>query len=102
MARLVTTQAEKAAASYLNWDDAALGKFCKKMALVMEQQRAKLQKKAQDDGLDYAINAADGVLLIAHMIDVGAAKLDLKFGEFTHAGEAAGDWRIRVEQVKKP
>ena len=37
MAEFIPTEEEKAAASYMDWDDAALGKFTKHVALTLER-----------------------------------------------------------------
>lgn len=99
MAKLITTQAEKDAASYLDWNDAALSKFCKKMALMMQAQRRKIRDDS--DGLKAVLAAFDGLLLLAKMVECNAGKLDLKFGDYTHAGRPEGAWRIRVEKIAK-
>lgn len=102
MAKLITTQAEKDAASFLDWDDAALGAMCKKMALMLQGRRRKqIEAGKADDDIGAVINAADGLLLIGSMVEMNARTLTLRFGDFTHAGKPEGDWEIRVKQTRK-
>ena len=100
MAKLITTQKEKDAVSFLDWDDAALGKMCKQIALILRRKRQKQFVKGKvDDNLDACINAADGMFLIGNMVEMNAATMNLKFGDFTHNGKPAGDWELIVRQL---
>jgi hypothetical protein len=103
MAQLITTQAEKDAVSFLDWDDASLGRMCKNIALMLHRARAgEIAKGKKDDDIGAVINAADGMLLIGSMVECNAGTLTLKFGDVTHKGEPAGDWELRMRQLSKP
>lgn len=93
MAKFEPTEAEKAAASYLEWDDAELGKFTKYIAL----QLAALEK-ADKEGLRRVSAASIGMMLIGCCIDTNATKLKVDFTGLTHKDKPSGDWTIEVRQ----
>jgi hypothetical protein len=103
MSRLITTKAEKATASFLDWDDASVGRMCKHMALKLKRARdAEIVKAKGENDIGAIVNAADGLLLVGSMVEMNAGKLTLEFGDFTHKGEPAGDWEIKIRQKAKP
>ena len=52
MAKLITTKGERAASSFLDWDDASLGRMCKSMALKLRRARdGEIAKGKADDDL---------------------------------------------------
>lgn len=102
MAKLITTQAEKDAVSFLDWDDASIGRMCKQMALNLKRTRdAEIAKAKGENDIGAIVNAADGLLLIGSMVQMNAATLTLTFGDFTHCGKHAGDWELRMRQIPK-
>lgn len=102
MAKLITTEAEKAAASYLDWSDEALGKMCKKMALLLQSRRTEeIAKGKKNDDIAAVIQAADGILIVGQAIECNAGTLTMTFGDFTHNKRPSGDWEIRVRRVPK-
>lgn len=102
MAKLITTPEEEAAASFLDWPDAALGAMCKKMALTLKRQRdADRLRGATDDDIGAVINAADGMLIVGSAIECNAGTITVTFGDFTHKGVPGGDWEFRVRQLPK-
>jgi hypothetical protein len=103
MAKLITTKAEREAASFFDWDDAALGMYTKKLALQIMECRTKMRSKSKvNDEVALFMSAADGMLIVGEMVRMNAGKIDLKFGDFTYdGGKPGGDWRIRIEQLPK-
>jgi hypothetical protein len=92
MAELITTDEEKAAVSFLDWDDAALGKAAKKLALTI----VRCSKKS--DGFDKVLPFSAGMLLIGGVVENNASEMRLDFGEFSHKDQACGDWEIIVRK----
>lgn len=91
MAELLLTDAEKAAASWLELDDAALGKVVKKMALTL--------KLRQDESLQLGWNAA-ALLLCSLAHEAKADKLTHELTGCSTDNKPFGDWRVTVERVK--
>jgi hypothetical protein len=90
MAELILTDEEKASNSYLDWDDAALGKLTKKVALTIRDGRA-------DDKLPIIANAA-AMMLVGMAHDSNAETFTLTLGGCTHHGEPVGDWKVTVKR----
>lgn len=94
MAVFEPTEDEKSAASYLDWDDAMLGKFTKYCGLVME-------KNSKDaEGLHRVAAASCAMQLVSACLDSNAATLTLKLDGHTHSGVATGDWIVTVKRRK--
>lgn len=92
MAELILTDEEKASASYLDWDDASIGRGVKKIALEIEDV------KGED-----AISWCAGVLmLLARAIDADSEKSVMKVDGFTQAGKPLGDWEVTVRRLPPP
>lgn len=95
MAELVLTEKEKADNSYLDWDDAALGKACKKAMLEIQQ--------ATDDSEKWTIYSQGcAALLIGRAIDVNAAESRYGFKGYTVNNEEKGDWEVIVRKQMNP
>lgn len=94
MAVFEPTEAEKAAASYLDWDDAELGKFTKHVGLMM----AAMDKDA--DGFRRVTAVSCAMSLVSSVVDSNAAKLTLKLDGHTLRGEPTGDWVISIRRTK--
>lgn len=96
MAELVLTEEEKAAATYLEWDNAALGQMAKKMAKIIHDNY----------GDESAIATGAALLLInrARHANLGMIVADLKNSTFTHDNgvvEQTGDWEVVVRDVNQ-
>lgn len=92
MAELTLTDEEREAPTYLEWDDADLGKAVKKAAADLADQQGK-------DSL-FALTA--GYILIAVARDTNATTVDLDLKGVTLRGQSHGDWRLTLEQVAEP
>lgn len=90
MAELILTQAETDALSWLDLDDAALGK-------VIRNGMLEIAEVATENGRLLAHSAA--LLLVGIAAGVNADDLDLRLGGVTHADRAVGDWTIAVRHV---
>jgi len=84
MAEFIPTDEEKAAASYLDWDDAELGKFTKNLGLTLERMKD-------------AASAA--MLLVSAAHDANAGTLELTLTDHSRKGVHTGNWRITVEKI---
>src|SRR4051812_47779103 len=95
MATFEPTEAEKATASYLDWDDAELGKFAKYVGLTLS--------KAKDDaeGLHRLTAASCAMMLIATCVDSNAAELTLNLEGYTHKGVPEGDWTLVLKKKRR-
>lgn len=95
MATFEPTEAEKATASYLDWDDETLGKFTKYCGLVMEAN-------ARDaEGLRRVAAASCAMQLISACIDSNAATLKLELDGHTSRGTPTGDWILTLKRKPK-
>ncbi len=93
MAIFEPTEAEKEASSYLDWDDASLGKFAKYCGLVMEAN----SKDAE--GLHRVSIASCAMMLVGACLDNNAGSLEFKMDGHTRKGEKTGDWLITVRRI---
>lgn len=101
MAELILTDEEKAAISWLDLSDDALGKVCRKACLVI------MKKEKSDDDPDdrkpvWAASA--GMLLCGAVDDANATSATFKFEGLTYRhGEIVekvrGDWLVTVEKL---
>jgi hypothetical protein len=89
MAELLTTDEENAAATYLEWDDAALGKAVKSAALLCTDHNGK-------HAIPY-VGAA--VFLISEAIRSGADNLTVSLDDASASGENLGDWVVTARRV---
>lgn len=94
MAEFIPTEAEKAAASYLDWSDEALGKFTKRVALKLEEMRD------DAEGLRKVATASCAMTLVSSAWEANAGRLELSLEGHTIGEQETGDWIITVE--KKP
>lgn len=95
MSKFTPTKEEKAALSYLDWDDAALGRFTKHVACTLE----KLRK--DDEGLRKVSAAACGMILIGMAFDSNAETLNLTLEGHARKEIPTGDWKITVRRTKE-
>lgn len=92
MAELTITEEERRTLTFLEWDDAALGKAVKSMACIIADT---------DGGRKTLPVVAAGVFLISRAIDSGADMLVLKL-EGACGEEPLGDWEIALKQLAPP
>lgn len=90
MAKLILTDEEKAAASFLDWDDDALGKAVKNIALIFNDDR----------GEDTLKHLGAAYFMIARCIDLNAEKGKVNIEGLTQDGESLGDWEVEVRKCK--
>lgn len=98
MAELITTEAEKASASYLDWDDAALGKMCKWVATIIERG----DKTADPEGKFPVKCSGAALILISLCRETNAGTLTFNLDGCTSCGADTGDWRIIVQRKREP
>lgn len=90
MEELIITENEKKAGTYLEWDDAALGKACKKIALILGDNRGERCMEV----------TAACAFLISRSIDAGSQETTIKL-EGLHIGDRQlGEWHISM--IQKP
>lgn len=89
MAQLEITEEEKAAASYLEWSDDAIGKACKQVAEILRDGSGEMALKST--------GAAVFLIAVAHDVGAGVSEFTIKGA---HQGEKQfGDWKITVERL---
>lgn len=93
MAELVLTDEEKETASYLEWDDEALGRFTKYMALMWAQ----MPRDAK------AFNRVLGASCAIAIMDVCAAcnatDFEARIEGLMHGDKPLGDWVLTLRRV---
>lgn len=89
MAELVITDEERKAATYLDWSDEAIGKACKKVALI-------LQDNSGEKAMRYTGAA---VFIIAAAIEAGSEETTIELENATNP-EPLGSWKITLEKVE--
>ena len=92
MAELMITEEERSTLTFLEWDDAALGKAVKSMACIIADK---------DGGRETLPIVAAGVFMISRAIETGADKLVLELGGASNP-EPLGDWEITIKQLAPP
>lgn len=90
MAKLILTDEEKKSASFLDWDDDALGKAVKNIALIFNDDR----------GEDTLKHLGAVSFMIARCIDLNAEQGKVKVEGLTQDGEPLGDWEIEVRKCR--
>lgn len=90
MAELILTDEEKAAATWMELDDATIGKLVKKTALGLHSLNA-------EQAHVWWWSAA--LLLCGMASDANADKFEQEITGFTESGEDRGNWRITVERI---
>jgi len=90
MAELILTDEEKAAATWLELDNATIGKLVKKTALG-------LQAHSGEQGQVWWFSAA--MLLIGMASDSNADRFTQEIRGFTREGVPCGDWRVSVDRI---
>ncbi len=95
MAQLILTDEEKAALSWLDMDDDALGKLCRKACLVIPQYKD--EENPDDRKPVWAASA--GMLLCGVVDDANATRAIFNFEGLTHRDKERGNWRVTVEKL---
>jgi len=93
MAELVLTEAEKAADSYLEWEDSALANMVRYLALVYGKT---------DEDKECVVGAASVANLIGNAIKFNAARLNIEQKGLKVKGVPHGDWEVFVRKVRNP
>ena len=88
MAQLITTP-EEDEKSFMDWDDASLGRAVKKMALFLD---------SIDDMVTMPAAAA---FLITKAIDMGSDQSTMILAGVTDGDEPIGDWKISIKKIKE-
>lgn len=91
MAKLILTDEEKKAPSYLDWDNESLGKLVKCTA-------AKLQDRY---GQEATFITTGAHLILGSAIKTNSEILTQTIDGFTISGEDAGDWEIKITRLRK-
>lgn len=92
MAKLILTEQEKAAKTYLDWSDEALGKALRSLALELGDDCGENTLKLQGAAF----------FLIGRARQIGATRLKLSLENVTHEGERKGDWQVLVRRTDAP
>lgn len=95
MAQLILTEEEKAAISWLDMDDDALGKLCRKACLIIPQHE---DLDNPDDRKQVWASSA-GMLLCGVTDDANATTAVFTFEGLTHGDKQRGNWRVTVERL---
>lgn len=91
MAELVLTDEEKAAKSFLDWDDESLGKACRQAMVQIGNANEKTEKWV-------IVHQAAAALLVHNAINVNAATSKYSFSDFSISDKLHGDWEVVVRQ----
>jgi hypothetical protein len=91
MAELILSDDEKAAATWLELDDATVGKLVKKTALDLKEH-------AGEQGRVWWFSAA--MLLVGMAEDSNAHDFSQEVRGFTRDGVSCGDWKVSVTRIK--
>lgn len=89
MAELILTENEQQSANYLEWDDAALGKAVKKLALGIVDHKG-------DKALAYT---ACATMLACMAADKNAETTVVELLGVTDGGKGVGDWKLTINRL---
>ncbi len=90
MAELILTQEEKDALSYLDWDDASLGRLVKELGTNTQIA----------DDKTMVITTTLAMALCSYIVTVNAGTARYEFTGLSHKDEPLGDFVLTVERVK--
>jgi len=88
MAELILTEEEKRQLTYLEWDDAALGKACKKIAIILSDENGKRSIK----------HMGAAVFLISEAVRANSYTTTIEIDGATNP-EPLGDWKITLQRI---
>ena len=92
MAELILTKEEKEAASYLDWDDEAVGKMVRHAALKL------MRDGNEDNEALFPMTAAH--IMVGHTVTLNARTAEYDIEGFTLHGEPQGNWKVTVKKVE--
>lgn len=92
--KLMLTAAEKAANSFLDWDDASLGRAVKATAIKITN----FAEEKDDHRSLWMMSAALLMCNLAHESNAEHFKTELT--DVTKSGEHRGDWLVRVDRIQ--
>jgi hypothetical protein len=90
MARLILTEKEKNAKTWLEIDDEALGKVVKATMLQIRDTNNEQQK---------LLTVSASLLLIGIAIETNADKVTYSVDGITNAGKPNGNWKVTIKKV---
>lgn len=93
MAKLILTEKEKTSASYLDWNDAALGKAVKKLALEIGDSRG--------GGVNAVACTACATMLACMAAEKNVIKTVIELEGVIDGQKDVGNWSIVVSRGKK-
>lgn len=93
MAELILTDQEKADDSYLDWDDASLGRLVRSLVARV---------RTEEHVREAVFGATDVHLLIGLARAVNADERASTLKGVTYADERLGDWEITVRRMRAP
>lgn len=110
MSKLITTKAERDAKSYLDWDDASLGRLVKKVALDIEAlpppvgQIDEIESTTADgedmDGLYKASIVSAVLILLGALTRNNHFSYEAKIYDHVSNGVPIGDWKVTATRMK--
>lgn len=91
MAKLLCTKKELKAASFLEWDDASIGRLCKMTALKMVFP--------EDGQKNMPVIASAASLVLVNLTNqANAETCELNQDGVTIKGKSIGDWKITIKK----
>ena len=91
--KLILTEAEKKANTWLELDDESVGKVVKATALKMKDIATEQQK---------IYHLAAAMVLVGSAIETNANRLTNTLENLTIKGEKQGDWKVTIEKINLP
>ena len=89
MAKLILTNEEKQSETFLEWDDASLGRAVKAVAEICNDDHGKHALKA----------TGAGVFLVSEAIRSGATELTISLEGATDGSRDLGNWKITIQST---
>lgn len=90
MAKLVLTEQEIEAKTFLEWDDEALGKLVKKLAIHV----------GDTSGEASSTTAAAALLLVSQCHETGAVSMNIEMQKILNGEEKLGDWSLTINKLQ--
>lgn len=93
MAELVITDEERATHTYLEWDDAAIGRGVKKLAMTVQDPKG-------DKAIEwYAATLC--LIAMAHDSNAETAEYTLDGVTVENGAKPIGDWKVTIQRTDK-
>jgi hypothetical protein len=96
MAEIILTEQEKAALSWLDLSDDALGKLCRKACLILMEKTA---DNPDDRKTVWASSA--GMFLCGLVDDANADTGTFLFEGLTNGEKERGNWKVTIEKLEE-